>query len=52
MKMPQITGHSGCEGTPRDSMASIERAAALGADAVEVDVRRGSNGICAFPMTG
>ena len=45
MKMPQITGHSGCEGTPRDSMASIERAAALGADAVEVDVRRGSDGI-------
>ena len=45
MKLPQITGHSGCEGTPRDSLASIDRAEALGADAVEVDVRCGIDGI-------
>lgn len=45
MKLPQITGHSGCEGTPRDSMASIDRAEALNADAVEVDIRCGADGI-------
>lgn len=39
-----ITAHSGCEDTARDSMASIERALALGADAIEVDVRVDSNG--------
>lgn len=45
MKLPQITGHSGCEGTARDSLASIDCAEALGADAVEVDVRCGTSGI-------
>ena len=42
--MPMITGHSGCEGTPRDSMESLERAIQYGADAVEMDVRRAADG--------
>lgn len=40
MGFPLITAHSGCEGTERDSLASIDRAIALGAGAVEVDVRQ------------
>lgn len=44
MDIPIITGHSGCEQTPRDSMESIERAIACGADAVEMDVRRAPDG--------
>lgn len=39
-----ITAHSGCEGTPENSMASIEAGIALGADCVEIDVRLGSGG--------
>ena len=39
-----ITAHSGCEGTPDNSMASIERGIALGADCVEVDVRMDAQG--------
>ena len=34
-----ITAHSGCEGTPENSLASIEKGIALGADCVEIDVR-------------
>ena len=34
-----ITAHSGCEGTPENSMASIEKGIDLGADCVEIDVR-------------
>lgn len=45
MRMPYITAHSGCEGTPRDSLESIERAVQLGADIVEMDVRRGPDGV-------
>lgn len=40
----KITAHSGCEGTPRDSLESVELGIALGADYVEVDVRRAPNG--------
>ena len=40
MGFPLITAHSGCEQTERDSMESVDRAVALGADAVEMDVRQ------------
>ena len=39
-----ITAHSGCEGTPDNSLASIEKGLALGADCVEVDVRADMDG--------
>ena len=39
-----ITAHSGCEGTPDNSLASIEKGAALGADCVEIDVRADAGG--------
>ena len=41
---PFITAHTGCEGTPRNSLASIVAGIAAGADAVEVDVRATSDG--------
>ena len=37
--MTWITAHSGCEGTERDSLQSIDEALRLGADVIEVDVR-------------
>ena len=39
-----ITAHSGCEGTPDNSMASIEKGIALGADCVEIDIRMDAQG--------
>ena len=42
---PMITAHSGCEGTARDSMESVELALALGADAIEMDIRRAPDGL-------
>lgn len=45
MRIPYITAHSGCEGTPRDSMESIEQAVRLGADIVEMDIRRAPDGV-------
>ncbi len=39
-----ITAHSGCEGTPENSVASMETGAALGADCVEIDVRMDAQG--------
>ena len=39
-----ITAHSGCEGTPDNSIASIETGIALGADCVEVDIRMDARG--------
>lgn len=39
-----ITAHSGCEQTPNDSLESIHKATGLGADLVEVDVRRDHGG--------
>ena len=44
MKKPYITAHSGCDGTERDSMKSIDKASALGADIVEIDIRKGPDG--------
>lgn len=40
MNRPTITAHSGCEGTRDGSMAAILRGIELGANLVEVDVRR------------
>jgi glycerophosphoryl diester phosphodiesterase len=40
MNRPTITAHSGCEGTIDGSMAAILRGIELGAELVEVDVRR------------
>ena len=40
MNRPTITAHSGCEGTLDGSMEAILRGIELGADLVEVDVRR------------
>ncbi|MCI8443217.1 MAG: glycerophosphodiester phosphodiesterase [Provencibacterium sp.] len=45
LKLPLITAHSGCEHTPRDSMDSIDCAIALGADAIEMDIRRAEHGL-------
>ncbi len=39
-----ITGHSGCNGTKRDSIDSIIEAIKAGADIVEIDVRRDTFG--------
>lgn len=39
-----ITAHSGCEGTPDNSIASIEKGIALGADCVEIDIRMDPQG--------
>ena len=39
-----ITAHSGCEGTPDNSMASIEKGIDLGADCVEIDIRMDAQG--------
>lgn len=44
MDRTAITAHSGCDGTERDSFASVERGIALGADCVEVDVRMDAKG--------
>lgn len=40
MHIPYITAHSGCEGTPQDRMDTVELALELGAEVVEMDVRR------------
>ena len=39
-----ITAHSGCEGTPDNSIASIQTGIVLGADCVEVDIRMDTQG--------
>jgi len=44
MKNILITAHSGCEGTPDNSMESILKGAALGADCVEIDIRADAQG--------
>lgn len=40
-----ITAHSGCENTEWGSLESIEKAIALNADAIEIDVRRAPDGV-------
>ena len=39
-----ITAHSGCEDTPDNSIASVEKGIALGADGVEIDIRMDERG--------
>ena len=40
MAFPYITAHSGCEGTPQDQLDTVEIALELGADIIEMDIRR------------
>lgn len=44
MNKPMITAHSGCEGSPDDSMESIDLALQYKADAIEIDVRTDPGG--------
>ena len=44
MKKIMITAHTGCEGTPENSMESILKGIELGADSVEIDVRMDPHG--------
>ena len=44
MKNILITAHSGCEGTPDNSMESILKGIELGADCVEIDIRMDTDG--------
>lgn len=44
MNKTMITAHSGCEGTPDNSMASVEAAIRVGADCTEVDVHLDGEG--------
>ena len=39
-----ITAHSGCDGTPENSLAFIEKGIALGVDCVEIDLRLDQDG--------
>lgn len=39
-----ITAHSGCEGTPENSMEHIQKAIELGADCVEIDINMDDQG--------
>ncbi len=45
MKDYIITAHSGCEGTPRNSLESVFLAIQYGADSIEVDVRIDETGV-------
>src|SRR6185437_8819191 len=39
MRLPLVTSHAACKGhAPENTLAGIERAIALGADAIEIDV--------------
>lgn len=40
-----ITAHSGCEGTPLDSLDSVDMGISMGADCVEVDVQSDESGV-------
>ena len=44
MKHILITAHSGCEGTPDNSMESIYKGIELGADCIEIDIRMDPEG--------
>ncbi len=44
MKKTMITAHSGCDGTPDNSMESILKGIELGADCVEIDIRMDPQG--------
>jgi glycerophosphoryl diester phosphodiesterase len=40
-----VTAHTGCEKTPQNSLVSVDKAFASGADIFEVDIRFDKNGI-------
>ena len=44
MKKIMITAHSGCDGTPDNSMESIRKGIELGADCIEIDLRMDPQG--------
>ncbi len=44
MKRSLLTAHSGCDGTPDNSMEFVRYALTLGVDCIEVDIRRGKAG--------
>ena len=44
MRNTMITAHSGCEGTPDNSMESIRKGIELGADCIEIDIRMDPQG--------
>lgn len=44
MRKTMITAHSGCEGTPENSMEFIRKGIELGADCIEIDVRMDPDG--------
>jgi glycerophosphoryl diester phosphodiesterase len=45
MRYPMITGHTGNDGTPANSIDSVKKSISLEADAFEVDVRRDENSV-------
>jgi glycerophosphoryl diester phosphodiesterase len=46
MKLPLVTSHAACKGhAPENTLAGIERAIALGADAIEIDVHCTADGV-------
>lgn len=45
MRYPMITGHTGNDGTPANSIESIEKSILLMADAFEVDVRKDDSSV-------
>ncbi len=46
MRLPLVTSHAACKGhAPENTLAGIERAIALGADAIEIDVHCTSDGV-------
>jgi glycerophosphoryl diester phosphodiesterase len=46
VRLPLVTSHAACKGhAPENTLAGIERAIALGADAIEIDVHCTSDGV-------
>ncbi len=45
MRYPMVTGHTGNDGTPNNSIESIHKSIALGADAFEVDIRKAGDSV-------
>lgn len=45
MRYPMITGHTGNDGTPPNSIQSINKSIFFGADAFEVDIRKDRNSV-------
>lgn len=45
MRYPMITGHTGNDGTPANSIESVNKSISLGADAFEIDIRKDENSV-------